>query len=145
MTAPPTIAKNRRRALVMLLALVAAGAATIALVRSWTGGLAVLSAPGAAARAEAMLIVFAIALVSIAILAGVAAIVVGRIGARTRAAAQFPPPGVVVLREVAVVAGAAAKRRGAVFLAIAALLGASAIAIAVVGAWIVLRLDSWIR
>ncbi len=145
MTAAPTDPKNRRRALVTLLSLAAAGAATIALVRTWTGGPADLAAPGAAARAEAMLVVLAIALGSIAILTGVAAIVVGRIGARTRAAARFPPPGVVVLREVAVVAGAAAKRRGAVFLAIAALLGASAIAIVVVGAWIVLRLDAWIR
>lgn len=132
----------RRRALVVLGGLAFAGAATIALVRRELGDPRALSAPEAAAQLEWLLAVLAAVLGCAAILLAGGAWALWRIGRRTLDSAQFPPPGIVVLRDVTVIEGVAARRRGSVLMVVAAILVASALAIAVVGGWLIVRLGA---
>lgn len=145
MSPRPTDPGARRRAFVALLALAFAGVATLALLQNGIGDPRTLEPTEAATRFEVLLAVLAAVLGSAAILLGAGAWALWRIGRRTLDTGQFPPPGVVVLRDVDVVDGAAAKRRGNALVLVAAILAVSSLAIAVVGGSLVLRLGMGTR
>src|SRR5687767_15948982 len=107
----------------------AIGAALIALGRH------VAPSPSAA---QAPLVVAAVGVLAVVPLL-VFAVYLWRLGDRARLTGQFPPPGTATLRTTPPVVGLAARRRAGLAQAFAVLLGACAIALAVV-LWLLFRL-----
>jgi hypothetical protein len=111
----------RRRAMWTVVVGTAVGGALIALARHM--------APSPSA-AQAPLVVAALRVLAVAPLL-VLAVYLWRLGDRARRTGQFPPPGTATLRTAAPVVGLAARRRAGLAQAFAVLLGACAIALAV--------------
>lgn len=96
-------------AALMLMAAVAVGAVALLLLQGWLAELKQLAFVDAQPR---LLAAFAWISGSACIMLLALGIHVWRVGARVRAAAQFPPPGARVLRDTVVLRGVAAIRRG---------------------------------
>ena len=122
-------ARLRKAAILALLLTLAAGAGAMVGLQHWLDSLRVRPAPEARqALATALLwSISAIGAVSLA-----AAAHAWRLGARVRGASRFPPPGMRVLRDTAVLHGSAAARRGQLLqgLAVALVLGAVGLLVA---------------
>ena len=97
------------------------GGALIALARH------IAPSPSAA---QAPLVVAAVGVLAVVPLLGLA-VYLWRLGDRARLTGQFPPPGTATIRTAPPVVGLAARRRGGLAQAFAVLLGACAIALAV--------------
>ena len=123
------IESARRRAVWTVVVGTAIGAALIALVRHM--------APSPSA-AQAPLVVAAVGVLAVVPLL-VLAVYLWRLGDRVRLTGQFPPPGTATLRTAPPVVGLAARRRAGLAQAFAVLLGACAIALAVL-LWRLLQL-----
>jgi len=115
------IESARRRAVWTVVVGAAIGAALIALARH------LVPSPSAA---HAPLVVAAVGVLAVAPLL-VLAVYLWRLGARARLTGQFPPPGTATIRTAPPVVGLAARRRARLAQAFAVLLGACAIALAV--------------
>lgn len=115
------IESARRRALWIVVVGTATGAALIALARH------IAPSPSAA---QAPLVVAAMGVLAVGPLL-VLAVYLWRLGDRARLTGQFPPPGTANIRTAPPVVGLAARRRAGLAQAFAVLLGACAIALAV--------------
>ena len=121
--------ESARRAVWTLVVGTVIGGALIALARH------IAPSPSAA---QAPLVVAAVGVLAVVPLLGLA-VYLWRLGDRARLTGQFPPPGTATIRTASPVVGRAARRRAGLVPAFAVLLGACAIALAVL-LWRLLQL-----
>jgi hypothetical protein len=117
-----SVERTQRRAVWIVVIGAALGAVLIAVAR---GALPRISPD------QAPLVLAAVAVLAVVPLVGMA-VYLWRLGARALLTAQFPPPGTTAVKPTPSLVGVAARRRARLAQAFSVLLGASAVALAVV-------------